>query len=119
MVINTALNLLSRESVLSNNRWSVVVPEDTVRASEWQLGGPFDFLLANFLGDLLGRLQTLFCPRLALCFRHLQHLDTYLCVITVDFLDVEITHELDDAFADYLARHHDRKPRRVRDHEVG
>src|SRR3979411_411363 len=39
-------------------------------------------------------------------------------VVTMDFLDVELAHEVDGFLSDDLARHHDRKARRVWNHEA-
>src|SRR5712675_2030454 len=40
-------------------------------------------------------------------------------VVAMDFLDIELAHEIDGFLRDDLARHHDREARRIRDHETG
>src|SRR6266481_7089779 len=40
-------------------------------------------------------------------------------VVAMDFLDIELAHEVDGFLGDDLPRHHDREARRIRDHEIG
>src|SRR3954452_9719229 len=40
-------------------------------------------------------------------------------VVAVDLLHIELAHEVDGFLGNHLARHHDRKARRVRNDEVG
>src|ERR1700704_4929501 len=40
-------------------------------------------------------------------------------VVAMDFLDIELAHEVDGFLRDDLSRHHDREARRIRNHEVG
>src|SRR5256885_10279289 len=37
----------------------------------------------------------------------------------MDFLHIELAHEVDGFLGDDLPRHHDREARRIRDHEIG
>ena len=37
----------------------------------------------------------------------------------MDFLHIELAHEIDGFLGDDLPRHHDREARRIRDHETG
>src|SRR3954469_18604793 len=46
-------------------------------------------------------------------------LQTLSRVVAVDFLHIELAHEVDGFLGDDLARHHDRETRRIRDHETG
>src|SRR5438093_13707593 len=48
----------------------------------------------------------------------LQQLQALPRVVAVDLLHVELAHERDDFLRNDLAGHHDRKARRVRDHEL-
>src|ERR1700704_1623195 len=40
-------------------------------------------------------------------------------VVAVDFLHIELAHEVDGFLGDDLPRHHDREARWIRDHETG
>src|SRR3954469_12919925 len=46
-------------------------------------------------------------------------LQTLSRVVAVDFLHIELAHEVDGFLGNDLARHHDREARRIRDHETG
>src|SRR3954467_7072485 len=46
-------------------------------------------------------------------------LQTLSRVVAVDFLHIELAHEVDGFLGDDLARHHNREARRIRDHETG
>src|SRR5882762_10555444 len=39
-------------------------------------------------------------------------------VVAMDFLDIELAHEVDGFLGNDLPRHHDREARRIRDHEI-
>src|SRR6266550_3018575 len=40
-------------------------------------------------------------------------------VVAMDFLHIELAHEVDGFLGDDLPRHHDREARRIWDHEIG
>src|SRR3984893_28367 len=46
-------------------------------------------------------------------------LQAFGCVVAMDFLHIELAHEVDGLLGDDLPRHHDRETRRIGDHEIG
>ena len=43
----------------------------------------------------------------------------FLGVVAMDFLHIELAHEVDGFLGDDLSRHHDREARGIRDHKIG